>query len=121
YMDGTPIGDDDPFIVVTNNYRQSGGGGFPYINSAKVVIDSTDENREVIVNYVLEHGTINEVADNNWKIAPINGDVTLIFESASNAQQYLNMLPNITKYGNGSTDGYTTYQYDQRVYAQILG
>ncbi|MDF2857303.1 MAG: bifunctional 2,3-cyclic-nucleotide 2-phosphodiesterase/3-nucleotidase, partial [Neobacillus sp.] len=71
-MDGTPIADDQVFIVATNNYRATGGGGFP-IKGAEVVIDSPYENRELLMDYIKTQGVVNATADNNWKIAPVEG------------------------------------------------
>jgi 2',3'-cyclic-nucleotide 2'-phosphodiesterase/3'-nucleotidase len=34
---GTPVADDDQFVMAINNYRQSGGGGFPAVKTAPVV------------------------------------------------------------------------------------
>ncbi|MED4206269.1 bifunctional 2',3'-cyclic-nucleotide 2'-phosphodiesterase/3'-nucleotidase [Neobacillus mesonae] len=119
-MDGTEIKDDQEFIVATNNYRASGGGGFP-IKGGEVVIDSPYENRELLMDYIKEHGTINPVADNNWKISPVKG-AQLVFQSAPAAQQYLGQTPNVQDLGASTTkDGYETYQLDQNVHVQLLG
>ncbi|WP_148347747.1 bifunctional 2',3'-cyclic-nucleotide 2'-phosphodiesterase/3'-nucleotidase [Bacillus rubiinfantis] len=119
-MDGTPITDDQEFIVATNNYRASGGGGFP-IKGGEVVVDSPYENRELLMDYIKEQGTINPVADNNWKIAPVEG-VQLVFQSAPDAKQYLNQTPNVKDVeASTSKEGYETYQLDQNVHVQLLG
>lgn len=110
-LDGTPIKDDQPFIVVTNNYRAGGGGNFPGIKDAEIVIDSQDENREILMEYIRKHGTINPVPDHNWSIAPIDGDVTLIFQSAPDGKHYVDQLPMIKALGTSiSKNGYETYQ-----------
>ncbi|WP_286229710.1 bifunctional 2',3'-cyclic-nucleotide 2'-phosphodiesterase/3'-nucleotidase [Neobacillus mesonae] len=119
-MDGTEIKDDQEFIVATNNYRASGGGGFP-IKGGEVVIDSPYENRELLMDYIKEQGTVNPVADNNWKIAPVKG-AQLVFQSAPAAQQYLGQTPNVKDLGASTIkDGYETYQLDQNVHIQLLG
>lgn len=121
-MDGTPIKDDQEFIVATNNYRASGGGNFPGLSGAKVVVDSPYENRELLMDYIKEHGTISPVADNNWKIAPIEGNVKLTFDSSPNGKTYLGQTPNVKDLGESATKaGYETYQLDQNVHVQLLG
>jgi 2',3'-cyclic-nucleotide 2'-phosphodiesterase/3'-nucleotidase len=40
------------FIVATNNYRGSGGGNFPGIDSTKVIYASPDANRDVLISYI---------------------------------------------------------------------
>jgi len=39
-------------IVVTNNYRASGGGSFAGLNGSQIVYEDPDTNREIIVNYI---------------------------------------------------------------------
>jgi len=49
---GAPISPTAEFIVATNNYRASGGGGFPGIDSSKTIIASPDTNRDVLIDYI---------------------------------------------------------------------
>ena len=65
-----PLDLNQKFVVVTNNYRASGGGNFPGLKGgvAKLVVDSPDENREVLMKYIEQQGTVNPSADENWKI-----------------------------------------------------
>ncbi|WP_160722583.1 bifunctional 2',3'-cyclic-nucleotide 2'-phosphodiesterase/3'-nucleotidase [Bacillus sp. USDA818B3_A] len=123
-MDGTPIADDQQFIVATNNYRASGGGGFPPLvgGGAQVVIDSPYENRQILMDYISDQGTVNPVADNNWKIAPVGGKATLTFNSSPVAKNYLEQTPNVKDLGASTTKaGYETYELDQDVHVQLLG
>ncbi|EKN71417.1 bifunctional 2',3'-cyclic nucleotide 2'-phosphodiesterase/3'-nucleotidase precursor protein [Neobacillus bataviensis LMG 21833] len=123
-MDGTPIADNQEFIVATNNYRASGGGGFPPLvgGKAQVVVDSPYENRQILMDYISAQGTVNPVADNNWKIAPVGGKATLIFNSSPVAKTYLGQTPNVKDLGASTTKaGYETYQLDQSVHVQLLG
>lgn len=110
-MDGTPIKDEQEFIVVTNNYRAGGGGNLPGVKDAEVVIDSSRENREIIIDYIQKQVMITPVSDQNWRIAPIKGDVTLIFQSSPDALKYLEQTPAIKDLGPSQTiDGFQTYQ-----------
>jgi 2',3'-cyclic-nucleotide 2'-phosphodiesterase/3'-nucleotidase len=45
------VGDAQQFVVAVNNYRQSGGGGFPHIATAPVVYNAQVAIREAIVAY----------------------------------------------------------------------
>lgn len=85
-QDGTPVDPKQKFVVVTNNYRASGGGNFPGLAGSKLVVDSADENRQVLMDYITEKGEINPSADQNWKIAPVGKDVQLTFKSTPDAQ-----------------------------------
>ena len=62
-----------PFIVVTNNYRAAGGGNFPGLDGKSIVLDSPDENREALVQYLASAGRLDPSADNNWRIQPVPG------------------------------------------------
>jgi 2',3'-cyclic-nucleotide 2'-phosphodiesterase / 3'-nucleotidase len=45
-LKGTPVDPNQPLLVVTNNYRAS-GGGFPGCDGTSVVIEAPDANRDV--------------------------------------------------------------------------
>jgi 2',3'-cyclic-nucleotide 2'-phosphodiesterase/3'-nucleotidase len=67
---GTTVTDDQQFIVAVNNYRQSGGGGFPHIAAAPVVYNAQVAIREAIVAYASAAKTIDPSTFHveNWKL-----------------------------------------------------
>jgi len=87
-FDGRPIDPKQKFVVVTNNYRAGGGGKFPEIASDKVVFQAPDTNRDVIVRFIHDQGTINPSADGNWTFKPLPG-TTAVFESGPKAKQFM--------------------------------
>ncbi len=91
---GRPLDDAARFIVVTNNYRAAGGGGFPGLDGRNIVVDSPDENREALVQYMRATETLDPAADGNWRILPVPG-VTLRFESGAGAIAHLPRYPQI--------------------------
>lgn len=67
---GAPVTPDQQFLVAVNNYRQSGGGGFPHIATAPVVYNAQVAIREAIVSYASDSGVI-DPADfhvENWRL-----------------------------------------------------
>ena len=67
---GAPIDPAQRFAVATNNYRQSGGGNFPHIATAPVLVNQTTEIRQLLIDYLIAEGTI-DPADffvENWKL-----------------------------------------------------
>jgi 2',3'-cyclic-nucleotide 2'-phosphodiesterase / 3'-nucleotidase len=87
-FDGKPIDLKQKFVVVTNNYRAGGGGKFPEIAADKVVFQAPDTNRDVIVRFVHDQGTINPSADGNWTFKPLPG-TSAVFQSGPKAKQFL--------------------------------
>ena len=79
---GTPVADDQQFVVAVNNYRQSGGGGFPHITTAPVVYNAQVAIREAIVAYASAAGTIDPAAFHveNWRLVR---DGTPVFSTTS--------------------------------------
>ena len=69
-FDGASVAADQQFLVAVNNYRQSGGGGFPHIQGAPVVYNAQVAIREAIVSYASAAGAI-DPADfhvENWRL-----------------------------------------------------
>ncbi len=107
---GKPIDPQMKFLVVTNNYRAGGGGKFPEIATDKVVYQAPDTNRDVIVRFIHEQGTINPSADGNWTFKPMPG-TTVVFDSAPKAKTYIADLKSvkIEDVGDGA-DGFRTFR-----------
>ena len=67
---GAPVDPNQPFLVVTNNYRASGGGGFPGCDGTSVVIEAPDANRDVLLKYVESRTEIAPKSNGAWRFAP---------------------------------------------------
>ena len=91
---GRPVADDAEFLVVTNNYRASGGGSFPGLDGSNIVLDAPDENREALVQYLQTARTVNPTADGNWRILPVPG-VKLRFVSGAGGIPHLARAPQV--------------------------
>ncbi|MCR8546749.1 bifunctional 2',3'-cyclic-nucleotide 2'-phosphodiesterase/3'-nucleotidase [Salipiger sp. P9] len=106
---GAPVTDDMAFIVATNNYRASGGGNFPGTGDT-IVFEGPDTNRDVIVRYIVEQGTINPSADGNWTFAPMPG-TTVLFETGPAARGYLDALTGLAIEDAGDTaEGFALFR-----------
>ena len=69
-FNGAPADPNQTFLVVTNNYRASGGGGFPGCDGTSVVIEAPDANRDVVLQYVASKIEIAPKSDGAWRFAP---------------------------------------------------
>ena len=107
---GEPIDPNQKFIVATNNYRAGGGGNFPGINDEVVVFVGPDTNRDVIVRYIVDKGTINPSADANWTFKPVDG-ATAIFETGPKAKEFMKDVKGvqIESAGDGA-EGFAKYR-----------
>jgi len=68
--DGADVTPDQRFVVAVNNYRQSGGGGFPHIAAAPVVYNAQVAIREAIVAFASAAGVIDPAEFHvvNWQL-----------------------------------------------------
>lgn len=67
---GKPLLPEQKLRLATNNYRVNGGGGYVMYKGAPVVYRSSQEIRELIIDWVERHKTIPTEPTNNWKIVP---------------------------------------------------
>ena len=105
---GKPLDDQARFIVVTNNYRASGGGNFPGLDGKNIVMDAPDENREALIQYFQQVKTFDPAADNNWRIRPVPG-IRLRFVSGAGGTAHLARYP-MVRLVKDNGDGSATYE-----------
>lgn len=67
---GKPLDPNQKLKLATNNYRVNGGGGYTMYKNAPVVYRSSEEIREMIIDWVERHKTIPTEPTNNWNIVP---------------------------------------------------
>ncbi len=109
-FNGQPIDPAQKFVVATNNYRAGGGGHFPDIAADKVVFVAPDTNRDVVVRYIIDQGTINPAADANWTFVPL-ANTSVTFDSGPKARQFLSQVKGVTIEDAGeAADGFARFR-----------
>ena len=109
-FNGEPVDPEQQFIVATNNYRAGGGGNFPGAKGDTVVFEAPDTNRDVIVRYIVEQGTISPRADANWSFAPLE-NTSVLFETGPKAIDYIDDVKGVTVEPAGDgPDGFARFR-----------
>jgi 2',3'-cyclic-nucleotide 2'-phosphodiesterase/3'-nucleotidase len=67
---GKPLEDGQKLRIALNNYRAGGSAGYIMFRNAKIVWQSQEEIRDLIIDYYTAKKTLPEKADENWKIVP---------------------------------------------------
>jgi len=105
---GKPIDEAASFIVVTNNYRASGGGNFPGTKTT-VVIEAPDLNRDAVVRHVVSGKSFQPRADGNWSLLPLPDGVNATFLTSPAAAGKLPEGLKAVPLGNGPK-GFAKYR-----------
>ena len=77
--DGTAVTPAQEFALAVNNYRQSGGGGFPAVSSAPVVYNQQVEIRQLLIDWVTANHVVDPTtfASVDWKLVNNGADITV--------------------------------------------
>jgi 2',3'-cyclic-nucleotide 2'-phosphodiesterase/3'-nucleotidase len=67
---GQPLNPAQKLRLVTNNYRVNGGGGYAMYKDAPVLYRSSDEIRQLIIEWLERNGTVPAQPTNNWRLLP---------------------------------------------------
>ncbi|MEZ5462335.1 bifunctional 2',3'-cyclic-nucleotide 2'-phosphodiesterase/3'-nucleotidase [Dokdonella sp.] len=84
---GKAVTSDQPFILATNSYRASGGGGFPGTGGARILFNAPDMSRSILVDWMERRGKLDfeqDGADRAWRFVPVQTAGPVEFRSASN-------------------------------------
>ncbi|MEY9977007.1 bifunctional 2',3'-cyclic-nucleotide 2'-phosphodiesterase/3'-nucleotidase [Lysinibacillus sp. RC79] len=98
---GKPIDVNQEFIIITNNYRVGGSYGATFKNTnGSNITNYAYENRQAVIDYVMENKTINPAADNNWSFVPFPANTKIIYHTAKDAQKVIPAGSNIEYLGD---------------------
>lgn len=79
--EGKPVTPTEPFIIVTNNYRASGGGNFPGLDGSNIVLAAPDGTREILAKWIERKQQIGtaDLAPASWSFRPLKTRGTVVF------------------------------------------
>ena len=85
---GKPVRAEQTFVVVTNNYRASGGGHFPGLDGSTIVLAAPDGTREILARWIQAHPMLNahDLPPPSWRFARIKTHGPVVFITASDKQ-----------------------------------
>ncbi len=82
---GQPLSPDKSLRLAINNYRYNGGGGYSMFKGAKVLYRSSEEIRNLIIEWVRRNRKIPSEPTGNWRLLP--ADLTWAPHRSSSEQQ----------------------------------
>jgi 2',3'-cyclic-nucleotide 2'-phosphodiesterase/3'-nucleotidase len=92
---GAPLDPARTLRVAINNYRYTGGGLYGVYKGLPILYRSPIEIRELIINYVSEHGTIPTAASHTWKIIPPEAVAAMRALAAQRGSDFSEAMPRI--------------------------
>lgn len=92
---GRPLNDSDPFILVTNGFRTSGGGHFPGTQSAKQVLNTGDCIRDILRDHIRNGDIPTHAPIPHWRLQAAPG-TSATFDCSPRALAHLAALRDLT-------------------------
>lgn len=106
---GKEVTADQEFIVVTNNYRAN--GKFPGVRDAGLNQLLGLENRQAIINYILEEKNINPSADGNCRFTDSIKDADVRFLTADKAKDLVGKDGDVVYLEPSKQEGFGEYRF----------
>ena len=106
---GKEVTADQEFIVVTNNYRAN--GKFPGVRDASLNQLLGLENRQAIINYILEEKNINPSADGNWRFTSSIKDADVRFLTADKAKDLVGKDGDVVYLEPSKQEGFGEFRF----------
>ena len=98
------------FVLIGLVGCAGGGGNFPGADGSTTIFEAPDTNRDVIVRYIVEEGTINPTADDNWSFKSLPG-TSVLFDTGPKGVDVVDDVKaiDIEPAGKGE-DGFARYR-----------
>jgi 2',3'-cyclic-nucleotide 2'-phosphodiesterase / 3'-nucleotidase len=80
---GQPLQDTQPLRIAVNNYRFGGSAGYSTFRGAKIVWRSSEQIRDLVIRYYIEHKELPVKPGGTWRIVPEAAQKTLAREAST--------------------------------------
>ena len=86
---GKKVDPAQPFVVVTNNYRASGGGNFPGLDGKNIVLSAPDGTREILAKWLERQRKLDtkDLPGTSWRFAPVKAHGPVVFKAAAGKEE----------------------------------
>lgn len=84
---GQPLDDNQPLRIAVNNYRAGGSAGYGMFKQGRIVWQSNDTIRDLMIRFYGERKSLPAEPDNNWRVVPATAAATLVREAAGEIRQ----------------------------------
>ncbi len=103
---GVPVHPDDSFVVVTNSYRATGGGGFRSVAPERILCRPATLTRDALAAHLARSGPVSPSAAPLWRFHARPGS-SVVFETGPGAAAHLDSIAHLRPepLGRGA-DGY---------------
>ncbi len=88
---GSPVQPGSQYLLITNSYRATGGGGYPLAENTEPLDLPPADMQQVLVEYFRAHPHLETPLEPHWRFSPLPGAV-MRFRSAPRARAYLPIL-----------------------------
>jgi 2',3'-cyclic-nucleotide 2'-phosphodiesterase/3'-nucleotidase len=72
-----PLAPEQKLTLALNSHRWAGGGGYSMLSRAKILSRAHAGIRELLIEYLMQQGSVPTTADHNWEIVPAEAADTL--------------------------------------------
>lgn len=86
---GRPVDPKARFLIATNNFRASGGGAFPGLDSQSAILEPLTLTTEILRAYIARIGHISPQVTHHWRLIMNAGNTAAWFDTGPHAWQHL--------------------------------
>ncbi|MEO1001397.1 MAG: hypothetical protein AAFW69_12475, partial [Pseudomonadota bacterium] len=107
---GRPVAPGDRFLLATNGFRAAGGGRYPGLGAARLVLNDPEIARDIVLRHLVQRGWTDHRPTPAFRFAPLGG-TRATFDSGPLSRAYLDQLEHLEVEAAGMTNrGFARYR-----------